>query len=206
MSTRIKFCGLTRESDVDVAVSLGVDMLGLVFVPKSRRCVSIAHARVLRRKIPSSIQVVALVMDAEATFVEEVVSHVKPDLIQFHGQENLAYCTQFGVPFMKAFAMGAGAEGSVLSRVKSWSSAYAVLFDGHGVGEVGGSGQRFDWSSLPTQLAVPFLLAGGLEAANVAEAIALANPWGVDVSSGIEQAPGIKDAQRMKEFVAAIRA
>lgn len=205
-STRIKFCGLTRAVDVACAVDLGVDMIGLVFASRSPRWLDFSSAALLRDKIPPQIKVVALVMDNPVSEIEQIISVVQPDLLQFHGAEDEKFCRQFGVGYLKAIAMGKGSGRDVVSRVVAWPSAQAVLFDGHGAGEAGGSGQTFDWSRLPAQLEKPFLLAGGLDAGNVADAIRIARPWGVDVSSGIESSPGIKSHERMRKFVVAVRA
>ena len=197
--TRIKFCGLTRAEDVRLAVELGVDYVGLVFAPRSPRKLLLGQARMLRELVPDEIAVVALVMDSTAAEIEAVIENVRPDLVQFHGDESDAFCTGFGLPFLKAIAMGGGAEDA-LARTAEFPSAYGYLLDGHAQGEQGGSGQRFDWRRVP-RLDKPVLLAGGLTSENVATAIRTARPWGVDVSSGIESAPGIKHADRMRLFL-----
>ena len=197
--TRIKFCGLTRAEDVRLAVELGVDYVGLVFAPASPRKLLLGQARMLRELVPEEIAVVALVMDNPRADIEALIENVRPDLLQFHGAETDDDCARFGVPFLKAIAMG-GTDEDALARAADFPSAYGYLLDGHGKGEQGGSGQRFDWKRVP-RLDRPVLLAGGLSSENVATAIDTAHPWGVDVSSGIETAPGIKSPERMRRFV-----
>ncbi len=198
--TRIKFCGLTRPQDVRLAVELGVDYVGLVFAPGSARCLQLERARALRALVPDEIAVVALVMDNPPDEVASIVEDLQPDLLQFHGGEDDAFCSSFGVPFLKAVAMG-GSTADAGAAASLFPSAYGLLLDGHGPGEAGGSGQRFDWARAPKGTHTRFLLAGGLSADNVGLAIRTARPWGVDVSSGIEQAPGIKDDSKMRYFV-----
>ena len=202
--TQIKVCGLTRPEDVAVAVALQVDCIGFVFAARSARRLAPQAARVLRDAVPASIRVVALTMDTPADDVATIVSIVRPDILQFHGAEADAFCAQFGLPYWKAIAMG-GDPAAALRTLDAWPNASAFLFDGHAAGEPGGSGERFDWGALPASLDTPFWLAGGLDAGNVAHAIDIARPTGVDVSSGIESAPGLKDAARMRAFVEAVR-
>lgn len=204
MPTRIKFCGLTRAEDVRTAVELGVDYVGLVFAPRSPRRLLLGQARMLRDLVPEEVAVVALVMDNSASEVQAIVEHVRPDLLQFHGGEDDAFCAGFGVPFFKVIAMG-DAGHSAFASMANFPSAHGFLFDGHGAGEQGGSGKRFDWKQTPQGLDRPFLLAGGLTPDNVGVAIRTAHPWGVDVSSGIESAPGIKDSEKMRQFVEQVR-
>jgi len=203
--TRIKFCGLTRADDIAVAISLGIEYLGLVFAPRSPRRLSLEAGRALRRASSGRASVVALLMDQSAREVRAVIEAVRPDILQFHGRENDAFCASFGLPFWKAIGMG-GDPASGLAQVPYYPSALAFLFDGHDAGAAGGSGQRFDWSALPASLGHQhLLLAGGLGVHNIAEAIHVAAPWGVDLSSGIESAPGIKDHEQMRRFVQAVR-
>ncbi|MFT3757093.1 MAG: phosphoribosylanthranilate isomerase [Pseudoxanthomonas sp.] len=203
MSVRIKFCGFTRAKDVQLAVELGVDFIGLIFAPKSPRRVSLAQARELRALIPPPIQSVALLMDNAADEVREIVRTVQPDILQFHGGESDAFAASVGLPFWKVIAMGS--EADPVARFAEYPHAAAFLLDGHGMGEQGGSGKAFDWSKMPQSTAKPVLLAGGLNPGNMGHALQIAQPWGVDVSSGIESAPGLKDAEKMRAFVYAAR-
>lgn len=202
--TRIKFCGITRVEDAMRAAVMGADAIGMVFTARSRRCVAIERARAIRAAVPPFVDVVALFMDDERAWVEEVVARVQPDFLQFHGEESREECAAHGRPYLKAIAMGEGARA--LDRMGDYPDAAALLLDGHGLGEAGGSGQAFDWSLVPAAVKQPLILAGGLDADNVAVAVAAARPWAVDVSSGIEQSPGVKDAGRMRAFIDAVHA
>jgi phosphoribosylanthranilate isomerase len=202
--TRIKLCGMTRAEDVRLAVALGVDYIGLVFAPRSPRMLGLAQAGALRALVPAGVGVVALVMDAPRAEVDMIASALRPDCLQFHGSEEDGFCASFGLPYFKAIAMGDGADPQL--AMARFPGAHGFVLDGHGAGEAGGSGQRFDWTRMPREASRPILLAGGLSAQNVALALRTAQPWGVDVSSGIEQAPGLKDAAKMRAFVAAVRA
>ncbi|HEV2622081.1 MAG TPA: phosphoribosylanthranilate isomerase [Frateuria sp.] len=201
--TRIKCCGMVRIEDALLAAELGADAIGLVFTARSRRQVGIGQARAIVRALPPMVATVALFMDDDAVFVDEVIDAVQPQLLQFHGSENDAWCAQFGRPYLKAIAMGE--PDAALPLLRAFPGAAGLLLDGHGLGEAGGTGRSFDWSLMPRDLAQPLILAGGLDAGNVARAIRIARPWGVDVSSGIESAPGIKDPQRMRAFIQAVR-
>ena len=200
--TRIKFCGMTHRDDIDAAIALGVDAIGLVFVPASRRCVTIEQAHALLRDLPALVQVVALVADPEPAQVDQLIARLSIDLLQFHGQEANGDCRRYGVPFVKAIAMGYDAGWRQLDR---YPDARALLLDGHASGEMGGQGRAFDWNRLPPAVASRAIVAGGLNADNVATAIARLRPYAVDVSSGIESTPGRKDRERMVRFVREVR-
>lgn len=201
--TRIKCCGMTRAEDAALAARLGADAIGLVFTARSRRRVTIEQAQAIVRALPPFVATVALFMDDEAAFVAQVIEAVQPDLLQFHGQEADHWCAQFGRPYLKAIAMGEGA--AALSRLRDYPRAAGLLLDGHGLGEAGGGGKAFDWSLLPRGLEQPLVLAGGLDPDNVAAAVRRAQPWAVDVASGIEVSPGIKDPGKLDAFIRAVR-
>jgi phosphoribosylanthranilate isomerase len=201
--TRIKCCGMTRVGDALLAARLGADAIGLVFSARSKRQVTLAQAREIVAALPPFVATVALFMDDEANLVRQVLDEVRPTLLQFHGDESDGWCAQFGHPFLKAIAMGEGA--AALPRLHDYPHATGLLLDGHAAGEAGGSGKAFDWSLLPGELAQSLILAGGLHAGNVGDAVRTAHPWAVDVASGVESAPGIKDPLRLEAFIRAVR-
>lgn len=201
--TRIKICGITRAADAKVAVAAGVDALGLVFHPPSSRAVSIAQAEHLRSFCPAMVSVVALFVDPDPVFVDEVVKTVRPQILQYHGGENREACERSGLPYMKALRVAAGTDVGQLAQ--GYASAAALLLDTYVEGVYGGTGQRFDWSLIPDNLQQPLVLAGGLTAGNVESAVVTAKPYAVDVSGGVESVPGEKEKHKIFEFVRAVR-
>lgn len=203
--TRIKFCGLTRAGDVRLASELGVDAVGFVFARGSPRRIHSAEARVLREALAPLVDAVAVFRDNSADEVREVVKQVRPSLLQFHGDEDDGFCRRFDLPYVKAVGMGGDVPPQGAALMAAFPGASAFLFDSHGGGQDGGSGRGFDWSTLPGGLTRPFLLSGGLSPENIHHAVAATQAWGVDVSSGIESAPGRKDGDLMRAFVHEVR-
>jgi phosphoribosylanthranilate isomerase len=204
--TRIKFCGFTRPGDVRLACELGADAIGFVFAAGSSRRVAAEEARAMRQALAPLVDAVALFMDNPVDEVREVVRQVRPSLLQFHGNEDDAFCRAFGVPYLKAIAMGGELADQHPSALHvRYPGAAGFLFDSHARGGSGGSGKTFDWKRIPVGVQKPFVLAGGITPDNVFEAIQATLPWGVDVSSGIESAPGLKDGDKMRHFVEEVR-
>jgi len=201
LRTRVKICGITRPGDALAAAQAGADAIGLVFYPPSPRYLSVERAREIRDVLPPFIQTVALFVNADGAQVSQVIGRVHPAMLQFHGDEAPEFCAQFGLPFVKACRMKEGA--SALEYLRPFSRAAAWLFDSH-VPEYGGVGESFDWSLVPAT-DKPVILSGGLSRDKVAEAIRRVRPWGVDVSSGVEAAKGIKDAAKIAAFIAEVR-
>ena len=200
---RVKYCGITRLEDAQAAVSLGVDAIGFLLTKKSKRFIEPARARAIRETLPAFVSAVVLFNNDDATWIEEAVRAVRPDVIQFHGTESRDLCESFGVRYVKTIGMGE--SGTVERTVAEHPNAVAYLLDSNKPGEQGGSGVTFDWSRIPTNLPKPMILAGGLTCDNVALAIRTARPFAVDVASGIESAPGIKDAEKMRQFINEVR-
>jgi phosphoribosylanthranilate isomerase len=201
LRTRVKICGITRPSDARAAAEAGADAIGLVFYPRSPRFLGVERAVEIRDALPPFVQSVALFVNPDAAQVAQVIGRVHPGMLQFHGEETPDFCAQFGLPFVKACRVKAGAPA--LEYLRPFSRAAAWLFDSH-VPEYGGVGESFDWSLVPAT-EKPVILSGGLSAANVGTAIRRVRPWGVDVSSGVESAKGIKDAAKIAAFVAEVR-
>lgn len=201
--TLVKICGITSSADARAACEAGADALGLVFYAPSSRCVTPEQAREIVAAVPPFVAIVALFVDETVATIQRILECVPVDCIQFHGAETPAFCSQFQRPYLKALRMRPGVDiGEVAS---GYSSARGLLLDSWQPGVPGGTGQTFDWTAIPAGLPRPLVLAGGLDEHNVGAAIAGVGPAAVDVSGGVESAPGIKDAGKMRRFIAAVR-
>ncbi len=203
MKTRIKICGLTREEDVDAAVAAGADAIGFVFYPPSPRSVTPQRAAELVARIPPFVDVVGLFVNAAPDVVRATCKALPINVLQFHGDENAAYCRQFDRPYLRAARVRPGLD--LVEFARSFSDARGLLLDAFVEG-YGGGGHVFDWTLIPPDLPGFLVLSGGLTAANVGDAIRRVRPIAVDVSSGVEAGKGIKDHDKIAAFVAAVRA
>ena len=195
--TRVKICGLTREEDIDAAVAAGADALGFVLWPGSKRAIDLARLAELSARVPAFVTRVGLIVDQDAAFVEAACKHL--DLLQFHGDETPDVCEGFSRPYIKALRMREGVD--LEAAASAYGNARALLLDAYKPGVPGGTGETFDWSRIPANLAKPVILAGGLHAMNVQQAIRAVGPFAVDVSGGVEAAPGIKAAAKIDDFL-----
>ena len=202
LRTRIKICGLTREADVDAAVDAGADAVGFVFYPPSSRHVGIARAQALARRLPPFVTPVGLFVNADPQVVLAACAAIPQLLLQFHGDETPADCERFGRPFVRAARMAPGFD--LLDFAARFAHAQALLLDADVEG-FGGGGKVFDWSLAQVAVPLPVVLSGGLHAGNVIHGIQRLRPWAVDVSSGVESAKGIKDAEAIRRFCDAVR-
>lgn len=194
---------MTRPEDAIAAAQLGADAVGLVFYAKSPRNLQILQAREICHAMPAFVSRVALFLNPHKSLVEQVIADAGVDLLQFHGTEPEDFCRSFRLPYIKA--LGTGGENSLSQQVEQYSSAQGLLLDSHAQGEAGGTGETFDWSSIPAELKSRIILAGGLKPDNVAEAIQQVRPYAVDLSSGVESAPGIKDINLMTRLMQEIK-
>ncbi|WP_313741180.1 phosphoribosylanthranilate isomerase [Pseudomonas sp.] len=202
-NVRSKICGITRVEDALAAARAGADAIGLVFYAKSPRAVNVQQARAIVQALPPFVTTVGLFVNASRCEVGEILDAVPLDLLQFHGDESPAQCEGHGRPWMKALRVRPGDD--LEAACQQYVGASALLLDAYVAGVPGGTGQSFDWSLIPTRLSKPVVLAGGLSPDNVARAITQVKPWAVDVSGGVEQAKGIKDAQKIDAFLRAVR-
>lgn len=200
--TRIKICGLTREADVDAAVDAGADAIGLVFYAASPRAVSLERAAALARRLPPFVMPVGLFVNAARAEIEAACATIPTLALQFHGDESPEDCAAAGRPYLRAARMAPGFD--LLDFATRFAHAQALLLDAHVEG-YGGGGKVFDWSLVPSGVNHPLVLSGGLNAANVTDGLLALRPWAVDVSSGVESAKGIKDAEAIRRFCRAVR-
>jgi phosphoribosylanthranilate isomerase len=201
---RSKICGITRVEDALVAAEAGADAIGLVFYAKSPRAVTVAQARTIIDALPPFVTTVGLFVDADRDELRRILDVLPLDLLQFHGDETAAACEALGRPYLKALRVRPGDD--IGARIEPYASAAGILLDTYVPGVPGGTGEAFDWSLVPAGLAKPIILAGGLGPDNVASAIARVRPYGVDVSGGVEASKGIKDAEKVRAFLRAVRA
>jgi phosphoribosylanthranilate isomerase len=197
--TRVKVCGLTRPEDALAAARFGADAVGLIFYPRSPRVVDIERARTVRNALPPFVTVVGVFVDQQAELVERALAEVPLDLVQFHGAEPPEFCQSFRRPYLKAVRVRPGVDLHQVAR--RYSSARALMLDSFEPGKHGGTGKTFDWSLIPADLELPFILAGGLTPENVADAVAAVSPFAVDANGGVEASPGIKDPVKIEAFI-----
>lgn len=201
--TRVKICGITRVEDALAAAHAGADAVGLVFVAASPRRVSADQAAAIVAALPPFVSSVALFVNPTASEVSAVLETLRPDLLQFHGEEPPEFCAAFGIPYLKAVRVRP--QTDLLQYANVYAGARGLLLDAYHPSSHGGTGQRFDWDLIPPDLTRPIILAGGLTPENVAQAVRRVRPWAVDVSSGVEVDKGIKDAGRIAQFVREVR-
>jgi phosphoribosylanthranilate isomerase len=203
IAIRIKVCGITSVEDAQAAVAAGADAIGLVFYAKSPRYVTPVQAAEIARALGPFVTTVGLFVDADRASIESVLAHVPLQLLQFHGNESPAFCASFHRPFIKALRMAEGVDVSAVEREFAEAGASGLLLDSYNPVAPGGTGETFGWERIPATHQLPLILAGGLSPENVAAAVKQVKPYAVDVSSGVEIAPGRKDSARIAAFVEA---
>ncbi|MBD8613323.1 phosphoribosylanthranilate isomerase [Pseudomonas putida] len=202
-AVRSKICGITRIEDALAAAHAGADAIGLVFYAKSPRAVSVQQARAIIAALPPFVTVTGLFVNASRCELGEILDAVPLDLLQFHGDETPAECEGYHRPYIKALRVRPGDD--LQAACRAYRNASGILLDTFVAGVPGGTGEAFDWSLVPEHLEQPIVLAGGLHAGNVAQAIAQVKPWAVDVSGGVESSKGIKDHGKIDAFIRAVR-
>lgn len=197
--TKVKICGFTEAENARQAAIVGVDAIGLVFYDKSPRNVDILRAQEIIEALPPFVNRVGLFVNANPSFVDEVLCEVPLDTLQFHGDESLLDCSQYQMPFIKSLRVKP--ETNVFQVADEFSSASAILLDSFNPSAYGGTGEAFDWSLACVDISLPIILAGGLNETNVSAAISQVKPYAVDASSGVESAPGVKDIDKIVAFI-----
>ena len=197
--TKVKICGLTEADIARDAAMAGADAIGLVFYDKSPRNVDVNRAQEIIKVLPPFVNRVGLFVNANPSFVDEVLCEVPLDTLQFHGDEGVLDCTQYQMPFIKSLRVKP--ETNVVQVAEEFSSASAILLDSYNPSTYGGTGEAFDWSLACVDISLPIILAGGLNEENVSMAIKQVNPYAVDASSGVESAPGVKDIDKIIAFI-----
>ena len=197
--TKVKICGFTEAENARQAAIVGVDAIGLVFYDKSPRNVDIFRAQEIMEALPPFVNRVGLFVNANPSFVDEVLCEVPLDTLQFHGDESLLDCSQYQMPFIKSLRVKP--ETNVFQVADEFSSASAILLDSFNPSAYGGTGEAFDWSLACVDISLPIILAGGLNETNVSAAISQVKPYAVDASSGVESAPGVKDIDKIVAFI-----
>ena len=197
--TKVKICGFTEAENARQAAIAGVDAIGLVFYDKSPRNVDIFRAQEIIEALPPFVNRVGLFVNANPSFVDEVLCEVPLDTLQFHGDESLLDCSQYQMPFIKSLRVKP--ETNVFQVADEFSSASAILLDSFNPSAYGGTGEAFDWSLACVDISLPIILAGGLNETNVSVAISQVKPYAVDASSGVESAPGVKDIDKIVAFI-----
>jgi phosphoribosylanthranilate isomerase len=203
MVTAVKICGITRQADALTAARAGAHALGFVFFEKSPRHIAVESAGKIVGALPPFVTAVGLFVNPQVREVEAVLKDVALNVLQFHGEEPPEFCAQFGAPYIKAVRVRAGLD--LLQYAQVYHAARGLLLDAYVDGTHGGTGTAFDWSLIPSGLPLPVILSGGLHAGNVGSAIRRVSPWAVDVSSGVEAGPGVKDAQKIADFMKEVR-
>lgn len=201
--TKVKICGFTNSENARDAAIAGVDAIGLVFYDKSPRNVDIQKAREIVAALPPFINRVGLFVNANPSFIDEVLCEVPLDTLQFHGDEEVVDCTQYQMPFIKSLRVTS--KTNLDQIAEHFSDASALLLDSYNPNSYGGTGEIFDWSLARVKIDLPIILAGGLNSENVSEAISQVNPYAVDASSGVESSPGMKDIDKILAFIQSVR-
>ena len=196
---KIKICGFTQAQNARDASLLGIDAIGLVFYDKSPRYVEIQRALEIVQALPPFINRVGLFVNADSYFIDEVLCEVPLDTLQFHGDETPQECQQYGLPFMKALRVNE--QTNIPKLARDYHQANGLLLDAYNSTTYGGTGESFDWSLAKVELDLPIILAGGLNPETVGKAIQQVSPYAVDVSSGVESSKGIKDLQKIQQFI-----